>query len=165
MAKMLSRLIRSTVALAGGGLAVFHGWIFASQAAAGRLDDPWLIFRWAAAIALIGALIAVRRGGDSLWGRKGVAIWVMAALLHGPAVAHKYEVADFAIPETVATSVLRLVASAAFAIGVWMLAGLLAARRASTRVRYSYRPAFALAGPLAGRSTPQFCPRPPPLRS
>ena len=90
MAKMLSRLIRTTVALAGAALALFHGWLFAAQAAAGRLDDPWLIFRWAAAVALVGALIAVRRGGDSIWGRKGVAIWVMAALLHGPAVAGKY---------------------------------------------------------------------------
>ena len=164
MAKMFPRLIRSTVALAGGGLAVFHGWIFASQAANGRLDDPWLIFRWVAALALVGALIAVRRGGDSIWSRKGVAIWVLAALLHGPAVAANYEVADLAIPESVVTSVLRLVASAAFVIGVWLLAGLLAARRASTRVRYSYLPAFALTGPLAAGATPQFCPRPPPLR-
>ena len=164
MAKMLPRLIRSTLALAGGGLAVFHGWIFVAQAAAGRLDDPWLMFRWAAAIALIGALVAVHRGGDSIWRRKGVAIWVLAALLHGPTVAAKYDVADFALPANVATSVLQLVSSTAFAIGVWMLAGLLAARRASAPARYSTLAGFAFTGSLAARSTPPFSPRPPPLR-
>lgn len=163
---MFSRFIRLTVALAGCALVVFHGWLFAAQAAAGRLDDPWLIFRWAAAIVLMGALIAARRGGDSMWGRKSVAIWVLAALLlHGPAVAGKYDAADFALPENVATSVLQLVASAAFAIGVWIHAGLPAARRASASTRYSYLPAFAFGGPLAAGSSLQFSPRPPPLRS
>lgn len=164
MAKMFSRLLRLTAALAGGVLAAFHGWLFAGQVAAGQLDDPWLMFRWAAAIALIGALVAVRRGGDSIWGRKGVAIWVLAALLHGPAVAGKYEVADFALPETVATSILQLLSSAALALGLWMLAGLLAARRPSPLVRYSFLPAFSAAGFLAAGGTPQFSPRPPPLR-
>ena len=165
MAKMLSRLIRLTVALAGGVLAVFHGWVFAAQAAAGRLDDPWLMFRWAAAIALVGALIAVHRGGDSIWRRKGVAIWVLAALLHGPALAGKYEVSDFALPESVASSVLQLASSAVFVLGVWLLAGLLARRRTALRVRYSELPAFSAAGFLAAGGTPQFIPRPPPLRS
>jgi hypothetical protein len=164
MANMFPRLIRLAVALAGGALAVFHGWIFAVQAAAGRLDDPWLIFRWTAAVALIGALFALRRGGDSIWGRKGVAIWVLAALLHGPAVAGKYEVADFAVPETVATSVLQLLSSAAAVLGLWLLAVLLGTRRAPRPPLYSYLPAFALAGPLAERSAPGFSPRPPPLR-
>jgi hypothetical protein len=164
MAKMLPRLIRSTLALAGGALAVFHGWLFAAQAAAGRLEDPWLIFRWLAAFALVGALVVVRRRGDSFRGRKSVAIWVMAAVLHGPAVAGKYEVGDFVLPEGVTTSVLQLVASAACALGVWLLAGLLAARRASALPRYSYLPAFAFGGALAARSTPPFSPRPPPHR-
>ena len=165
MAKMLSRLIRLTVALAGGALAVFHGWIFAAQAAAGRLEDPWLIFRWTAAIALVGALITVRRDGHSIWGRKSIAIWVLAAVLHGPAIAGKYEVSDFALPETVATSVLQLVASTAFVLGLWLLAGLLATRRAPLRGRYSVLPAFSAAGFLAAGGTPLFSPRPPPLRS
>ncbi len=165
MGKMLSRLIRTTAALAGAALALFHGWLFAAQAASGRLDDPWLIFRWAAAVALVGALIAVRRSGDSIWSRKGVAIWVLAALLHGPAVAGKYEVTDVALPETVATSVLQLLASGALAIGVWMLAGLLALRRVSPPARYSYPPAFSFAGFLAAGVAPPFAPRPPPLRS
>lgn len=165
MAKMLSRLIRLTVALAGGVLAVFHGWVFAAQAAAGRLDDPWLIFRWAAAIALVGALITVHRGGDSIWRRKGIAIWVLAALLHGPALAGKYEVSDFALPESVATSVLQLASSAAFVVGAWLLAGLLTRRRGRPSARSADLPAFSAAGFLAAGGTPLFIPRPPPLRS
>lgn len=164
MAKMFPRLIRLTVALAGGALAAFHGWIFAAQAAAGRLEDPWLIFRWAAAIALVGALITVRRGGDSIWGRKGIAIWVLAAVLHGPAIAGRYEVSDFALPETVATSILQLASSATFVVGLWLLAGLLAQRRDPLPARYSDLPAFSAAGFLAAGGTPQFSPRPPPLR-
>lgn len=165
MAKMFVRLIRLTAALAGGALAVFHGWLFAAQAAAGRLDDPWLIFRWTAALALVGALFAVRRGGDSIWSRKGVAIWVMAALLHGPAIAGKYEIGDFALPESVAASVLQLVSSAAFALGWWLLAFLLARRRASMAALHSEFPAFSAAGFLSAEPSPQFSPRPPPLSS
>ena len=165
MARMLPRLIRLTVALAGGVLAVFHGWVFAAQAAAGRFEDPWLIFRWAAAIALVGALIAVRRGGASIWRRKGVAIWVLAALLHGPALAGKYEVSDFALPESVASSSLQLASSAAFVVCVWVIAGLLLRRRTARPTWYSDLPSFSAAGFLAARAALQFSPRPPPLRS
>jgi hypothetical protein len=147
------------VALAG-----FHGWLFAAQVLAGRLEDPWLIFRWVAAAALVGALVAVRRGGDSIWGRKGIAIWVLAAVLHGPAVAGDFNVETFALPETVATSVMQLVSSAALAIGLWLLAGLVAARRRSAALRYAFVPAHSAAGRLAAGITPQFSPRPPPLR-
>jgi hypothetical protein len=162
---MFSRLIRSTLALAGGALAAFHGWLFIGQAAEGRLEDPWLIFRWVAAASLVVALVAVRRGGHSVVGRKGVAIWVLAALLHGPSTATLTDPAAFAIPETAATSVMQLVASAAFALGLWMLAALLAARRTSSRARYSYLPAFSIAGTLSASRTLHFAPRPPPLRS
>lgn len=160
----LPRMIRAALAAAGVALAGFHGWLFAAQVAAGRLEDPWLIFRWVAAAALIAALAAVRRGGDSLWGRKGVAIWVLAALLHGPAIAGELTVDTLALPETVATSVLQLVSSAALAIGLWLLAGLVAARRLSVALRHAFVPAHSAARRLAAGITPQFSPRPPPLR-
>jgi hypothetical protein len=166
MAGMYSRLAKATLGFAGGALAVFHGWLFAAQAVAGRLEDPWLIFRWLAALALVGALVAVRRGGDSIWGRKGIAVWVLAALLHGPAAAG--DAADphaLALPEAVATTVLQLVSTVALALGLWLLGALLGARRPAASRLYAFTPAFSLAGRLASGVSHQFSPRPPPLRS
>jgi hypothetical protein len=164
MAKMLPRLINRTLAIAGGALALFHGWLFVSQAVAGRLGDPWVIFRWLAAAALIAALVAVHRRGHLLWGRKGIAIWLLAAVLHGPAIAGNDSLKIFALPEA-AASVLQLASSAGVALGLWMLARLLAARRASAQTSYALIPAVALANHFsAGHATP-FAPRPPPLRS
>lgn len=157
------RVIRAALAVTGVALAGFHVWLFAAQVAAGRLEDPWLIFRWLAAATLVAALTAVRRHGDSIWGRKGIAIWVLAALLHGPAVAGA-DPAVFAIPEVVETWVLRVVTSAALAIGLWLLASFLAARRPAARSLYAFVPAFSTAGRRSAGRSPQISPRPPPLR-
>jgi hypothetical protein len=164
---MVARTIRTSLAVAGAVLACFHGWLFAAQVAAGRLDDPWLLFRWLAAATLIAALVAVRRTGESFWGRKSVAIWVLAALLHGPAIASDLQTDfnSFALPETVATSVLQLMSSAALGVSLWLLAGLLLARRRSTQVRYATAPVFVSAGGLGPGAGRHFSPRPPPLRS
>src|SRR5688572_1289142 len=96
------RLIRASLAVAGAALFGFHGWLFAAQLAAGRLEDPWLVFRWIVAASLVAAFAAVLRRGASIWGRKSIAIWVLAALLHGPAIASDLQ-ADFnsfALPQT-----------------------------------------------------------------
>ena len=162
----VARMIRASLAVAGAALIGFHGWLFAAQVAAGRLDDPWLVFRWIAAAALIGALVTARRGGATIWGRKSVAIWVLAALLHGPAIASDLQ-NDFnsiALPETVATSVLQLIASAALVASLWLLAGLLLVRRRSAQVRYATVPVRVPAGGLARGALRHFSPRPPPLR-
>jgi len=153
--------------MAGAALVGFHGWLFAVQVAAGRLEDPWLVFRWIAAAALIAALVAVRRNGEPIWGRRSIAIWVLAAVLHGPAIASDLQ-ADFnsiALPETVVTAVLQLVSSAALAVSLWLLAGLLLQRRRSALIHYATAPAFVVAGGRASRSVPHFSPRPPPIRS
>lgn len=162
----VARMIRASLALAGAALIGFHGWLFAAQVAAGRLEDPWLLFRWIAAAALIGALVAVRRGGASIWERKSISIWVLAALLHGPAIASDLQTDfnSFALPETVATTVLQLASAAALGVGLWLLAGLLLARRRSTRVSYARVPVFVSAGGRARSSAWHFSPRPPPVR-
>jgi hypothetical protein len=162
----LSRMIRATLALAGAALIGFHGWLFAAQAAAGRLEDPWVVVRWIAAAGVLAGLIAVRRRGGSLWGRKSVAIWMLAALLHGPASASQLEIDfnSFALPETVATTVLQLVSSAALGAGLWLLAALLTRRAHTPRLRFTPAPAFAIAGSPGTRRSQRFSPRPPPLR-
>lgn len=153
--------IRQALGLLGGALAAFHGWLFATQAASGQLDDPWLIFRWIAAACLVGAVAAVRRSGGSVWGRKGIAIWVLAALLHGPAISNDVGVGSIALPETVATSVLQLLTSAALSVGLLLLSGLLRARRRPLRAVVCAL-AFAAAPRLATGFTPPFFSRPPP---
>lgn len=165
MAKMLPRLINRTLALAGGALAVFHGWLFAAQAAAGRLEDPWVIFRWIAAVALIVALVALNRRGHLVFGRKGVAIWLLAAVLHGPSIANNEAFTAVALPEAAATSVVQLLSSAGVALSLWMLATLLAARRASARTRFALVPAAAAGVRFTPGHATRFSPRPPPLIS
>jgi hypothetical protein len=163
---MFSRIVRATLLVTGVALAGFHGYLFAAQAAEGRLEDPWLILRWIVAAALVIALAVLRRSGESILGRKGIAIWVLAALLHGPTVAGNVD-ADFtslALPETVAASVLQLMSSAVLAIGLLLLASLLAARRRQSPSFYAFFPAFSAAGPMPAGESPQFSPRPPPLR-
>ena len=161
----VARMIRASLALAGAALVGFHGWLFAGQVAAGRLEDPWLVFRWIAAATLIAALVAVRRGGASIFGRKSVAIWVLAALLHGPAIASDLQTDfnSFALPETVAVTVLQLVSSAALGVTLWLLAALLLARRPAPG-RYGSVPVFVVAGGRAPGALRQFSPRPPPIR-
>ena len=164
MITMYPRLIRRTLGLLGGALAAFHGWLFVAQAAAGRLDDPWLIFRWLAAASLVAALVLVHRSGQSDRRRKSIAIWVLAALLHGPAVAANSDLTSIAVPETVATSVLQLLSSAALVAGLWKLASLLRSRHRVTIRFATFIPALSAAGHLAAGITPQFSPRPPPFR-
>jgi hypothetical protein len=157
----LSRVLRVSLGIAGVSLAGFHGWLFAGQIAAGRFQDPWVIFRWAAAALLVGALAMLWRAGEPMLGRRGISIWLLAALLHGPAVAADgFE--TFALPEAVATSVLQAAASLILVAGLWMLAGLLATRRRALRIS-TLAAVFAAANPLTAGVTQHLSPRPPPL--
>ena len=160
----VARMIRLSLAVAGAALVGFHGWLFAAQVAAGRLGDPWLVFRWIASASLLAALAGVRRGGDSIFGRKSVAIWVLAALLHGPAISDlQPDFNSFALPETVATAVVQLLSAAALA-SLWLLAALLLARRRTAAVRYATVPRSVRSGGLSPGNSLHFAPRPPPLR-
>ena len=158
-------LARTTAVVAGAMLVAFHGWLFAAQVAAGRLEDPWLIFRWTVAAGLVAAMVAICRGGASLWSRQGIAVWVLAALLHGPAVATDFSgsINSLALPETVVTSVLQqLVTVSALAITLWMLAGLLARRDRHARLYTGLVVAPSRAGIFAAGFSPRYSSRPPP---
>ena len=164
MNRMIARLIRQTLGLVVAALATFHGWLFIGQAGAGRLEDPWLLVRWIAAAFLIVALVSVCRSGRSVCGRTSIAIWVLAAVLHGPAVAGHTDISLVALPQTVAMSVLQLLSSAALVAGLWTLASLLRARPRVAVQFSTFLPAYSAAGQLAAGITPQLSPRPPPLR-
>ena len=150
---------------AGVGLAAFHGWLFVGQIADGSLADPWLVFRWIAAAGLIAALAAVRLRTGSVWGRQGIAIWALAAILHGPAiVANSTNAFDvLALPETAVTSVLQLVLSVTAGIGLWLLAALFGRRQYQASQVFDRPLAFAAAGILVDGFSPPYSSRPPPL--
>ena len=83
-------MFRRTLVALGGLLALFHGWLLGSQLWSGQLAEPGLVLRWAVAAGLVAALVALRRSGGSMfWGRKAICIWLLAALLHAPAMARR----------------------------------------------------------------------------
>jgi hypothetical protein len=162
--KVMSPRIKQVLGLLGGALAAFHAWLFVAQAASGQLVDPGLIFRWVAAGSLLVALAAVRRRGHSLWSRQGIAIWVLAALLHGPAVTTDPGFESIAVPETVAASVLQLLSMAALAIGLITLGRLLRARNRGAACSVLAANDVAV-DRLDGVVVAQLFSRPPPARA
>lgn len=157
-------MIRRCFAVVAGLLALFHAWLLLSQLWDGQLTEPDLVLRWLVAAGLTGGLVAVRRSGGSIVrGRKAVSIWLLSALLHGPAMADanpgRFNLP--AVPEAVTTVLQILTASVMFGLGLALagsaLAGTSAARRRC--------PAFATVPVLAARVqylSPRFAPRPPP---
>ena len=160
-------VLRASAVVAGAVLVAFHGWLFVGQVDDGRLADPWLLFRWIAAAGLIAALAAVRVRGGSIWGRQGIAIWALAAILHGPAVVANSSNAfdSLALPETAVTSVLRLIVSVTAGLGLLLLAALPAARRRRINHAFDLPLAFAAPGILADGFSPAYASRPPPQTS
>ena len=65
-------------------LAAFHLWLLGKQAWTGQLEYDTSL-RWPLAFGLAGGLFLLRRRGVSLRGRRATALWVLAAVLHGPA--------------------------------------------------------------------------------
>ena len=134
---------------------------------------PRRAFRSASAIfpasrPLIGtaALVVLYRQGISIvYGRKAVAIWLLAALLHGPAVARSIEgLGEPALPGFVVT--LGQLAGASAALGLALSLAWIRRRRRDViasrgvripvvRVRAGQSPAHAFS---------RFSPRPPPLQ-
>lgn len=157
---MLRRMALAAAVLLG----VFHAWLLGAQAWSGHLAQPDVVLRWVAGVVLVGGLAALgRRGAPVVFGRQAVAIWVLAALLHGPAIANDLDgFATPMLPEAV-TSVVRVAGTLAaaglalllvfrHAVGaIGVAAGLLGLR--AQRVL----PAFAPARQL------RFLPRPPPV--
>jgi hypothetical protein len=146
-------------ALLGG----FHLWLLGNQAWSGQLSEPDVVLRWTAALALACGLVALNRRGESLRSRKAVAIWVLAALLHGPALGNDLDgFATPSLPEAVATvgqvvasvSALALALLTLFIIRPWRTAG----RRACLLAALAFPVRLLDAGSGLG-----LLPRPPPL--
>lgn len=157
---MFRKLLLAAVAVLVG----FHVWLFASQAWAGELADFGLLIRWGISGGLIWALAELHRQGESVvWGRKAVAVWLLAASLHGPAVAERVGAADLRSVQDVAVTVVQI-SIAGVVLGALLLLAALAAvrRRPALRVaRADTRPVVSAL--LLSGSSLLVAPRPPPL--
>jgi hypothetical protein len=129
------RLLRWTARTAGAALVGFHVWLLATQWSAGRLlNDPALLMRWAAALVLATGLLWLSREGNSLVSRRAIVIWLLAALLHAPAIASRAGHASGlqTLPETAASLLIQSTAiGGLLVVALWLVAGLLRRRTAA----------------------------------
>jgi len=149
-------MFRKALAVFGAALGLFHLWLLVSQVADGRLADPAALVRWAVAAGLVWGLIAIRRQGA----RKTVSIWLLAALLHAPAVAERVDASGFDLPTVVVTIV-----DATLGAGI-AIASLIAFRRQRFQPPVSVAWAERGQSPLISLASGDYyavSPRPPPL--
>jgi hypothetical protein len=79
-----SALLRYGTGAAVIALVLFHAWLVGRRLADPTGLDRSVLLRWAAGLAVVGALLWLRRLGLSLVrGRKALALWTVALLLHG----------------------------------------------------------------------------------
>jgi hypothetical protein len=158
-------MFRRVAAALGGLLVLFHAWLLGSQAWDGQLAEPGLLLRWLIAAGLVAALAGLhRRGVSMVWGRKAVAIWLLAALLHSPALTSSADQhASPARPETVTALVQIAAASVALGLGLLLVAALIGRLPARAPTLAGLAPARAGHASDASRVV-RFAPRPPPSR-
>jgi hypothetical protein len=163
----LNRVIRKTLTVAGLGLLAFHGWLFAGQAWDGQLTDIALAVRWLIGGGLVFGLVTLRRQRASMfWGRRAVALWLLAGLLHGPALAERLGGVTHApaLPGVVAVLAPVSAAAVAGATLLLLLALLFGVRRRA--VQFSGRCLAQDAAAFYVRSSLSHslhAPRPPPI--
>jgi hypothetical protein len=153
-------MFRQTAMVGGTVLVLSHAWLLGNQAWDGSLAQPGLLGRWVVAGALTAGLVALWRAGARLRGRHAVALWLLLATVHGPALVDRIEGAsDRAVPtasvliELVAAATLSLTALSALS---WRTRAVssppLAARRSRSVID---RPATGFALAITARPPPR----------
>ena len=152
-------MFRWLTRLAGAVLLAFHVWLFAGAVSTGQLLEPERLFRWLIAAGLAAGIVMLRRQGAAVFGRRALIVWMLAGLLHVPAIASRLD--SFDAPAAVALTELTLVSLAA-GLGLRLIGRLAAARPAPTR-RADFL--VIVAGPalaISSGSLPHLSSRPPP---
>lgn len=148
-------------------LVAFHVWLLTSQAWGGDLADLFLVARWLAAGGLLLGLRGLRLQGASMyWGRKAIALWLLAAMLHGPALAEHLGATGAPATSDVIAILAPVAAATAISAGLFLLLVLvLGSRRSSfpSRSRQILEPVFA--GARSYHCRLLLAPRPPPIVS
>jgi hypothetical protein len=155
-------MVRRTVAAIGALLLLFHGWLFVGQIWNGEMDVR-LVAEWSAAAALLWALYSLRRRGHSMFrGRRAVAIWVLAALLHGPAIADRAGTPAVPVPDVVA-ALVQITVGATLTVGLLLFLALASRPRSTPGPRGGRVLARLGAGAFAADARFRYAPRPPPV--
>lgn len=83
LAPRLRSFVSALGAVALVSLVFLHASILWARVTQGRLGEPVIAVRWAAAFVLLLALVALRRRGVSLlWGRRALVFWLLVLVLH-----------------------------------------------------------------------------------
>jgi hypothetical protein len=144
----------------------FHVWLLAGHVSTGQLLEPERLFRWVIAAGLAAGLILLRRQGVAIFGRRAMVVWVLAGLLHVPAIANRLD--SFDAPIAASLTELALVSVAVGSVcassagcpspGPRLRAGQLSL--SSSRLRpWRFRPAHCLISPpvrLRAPDLPRF---------
>ena len=154
-------VLRALAAGAGVMLAGFHVWLLGQQMWTGRLETAASL-RWLVAFGLVAGLLELHRSGTSLRSRRAIALWVLAGVLHGPALGAQQPRAAQLLAET--SSVAIQIAGAALGVALALTLGRVA--RAWRSAIDTSAAAFRLV-PVSGLGAAAFLqgfrPRPPPL--
>lgn len=144
-------------------LALFHAYLFAWQVSNGELAEPGVIARWLVAALLVRGLMAGRRHQSMIWGRKALCIWLLAALLHGPALARAGE-SPFTLPPNPPAVAAVLQIAVTIGLGLaFMFAAWASRRHASLAWRRAAAMRLSRARVACCHSILGFAPRPPPV--
>jgi hypothetical protein len=157
-------MLRRTVRALGALLVLFHAWLFVGQTWEGQLADPGTLVRWLVAGGLIAGLAGLRRSGAPLFlGRKAVALWLLAALLHGPATRSLTGSTNTPAQPEAAAIVLEIVTSAALGLALFLLAGVFRRARRDRVLGTSPTCQDGSTRPVSSGFALAFAARPPPL--
>ena len=155
-------MFRKGLTAAGAIVVLFHVWLLSGQVWTGAFAEPGRILRWLFAFALLAGLVALKRQGAPIWrGRKAVAIWLLAVVLHAPSL----DPAGLpALPE-VANVLAEIAIASAAAAGLRQLLGFRGVRHLAHRSP-SRDLTAVMDGGAIGVLTPdsflRITPRPPP---
>ena len=123
-------MFRWLTRLAGAILIAFHVWLLAGSVSSGQFLEPERLIRWLIAAGLAAGIVILRRQGAAVFGRRALVVWMLAGLLHVPAVANRLD--SFDAPAGVALTEIALL-SVAVGLGLRLVGRLAATRSAATR--------------------------------
>ena len=145
--------------LAGALLVAFHVWLLAGSVSSGEFLEPERLFRWVIAAGLAAGIILLRRQGAALFGRRAMVVWLVAGLLHVPAIANRLD--SFDAPVAASLTELALV-SVAVGLGLRLVGRMSVARSATTSRTDFFVVIAAPAVAISSGSLPHLASRPPP---